>query len=84
MKATVIFSKASPQCRASLPVIYRIASKNSIELDLIDISEVKTIEEMSHLHIHGIPLVRYNDREVFGDFSEKDLETLFAEDIKEE
>lgn len=77
----VICTPVATICRVKLPIILEIAEKNGVECKILDVRDLKTIEEMQKVQIHGLPEVRYGDKEIFGDISRDDLETLFATDL---
>lgn len=77
----IICTPEATICRIKLPIILEVAEKNNIECKILDVRDLKTVEEMQKVHIHGLPEVRYDGKEIFGDISRKDLETLFATDL---
>ena len=81
-EATFILTMKAPICRNKLPMMTRIAQNNNITVNVIDLDTVDTKEDLENLHLHGIPTIRYKDKEIFGDFSERDVSTLFATDLE--
>lgn len=79
-QAIIICSPLLNVCRVKLPMIVSKLEEKKIPYKILDSRDLATIEEMKIVEIHGLPEVKYKERYIFGDISERTLDNLFSEE----